>query len=279
MGVSVGLASIFGLVAVLLLRGYHVIGLDRNRWVDVLSIGLLIAVGPIGFYLNHRLNRIRRLEERFPDFLRDLAASHRGGLTLSASVQIAAKGEYGDLTPDIRKMADQLSWNVPFNEALAQMMDRVKTPLVQRAITLIIEASRTGGNTTDVLLAAARDAREIKNLENERRTTMGLYSVIIYITFFVFLAVAAVLYGKFVPEILKSSNAAAHAGNSEVAGLRFDTPTKGEYRAFYFLASLVQGIGNGLIGGLFQNGRVLAGMRHAFVMVLVTYLAFTFIFP
>ena len=278
---SVGIALVFGAIsAYLLLRDRSVGFIDPTRWIDVLSIGLLIGLGPYGFYRARRQTRIRKLEERFPDFLRDVAASHRGGLTLTASVQIASKGEYGELTPEIRKMADQLSWNVPFNEALEQLKERVETPLIERAITLIIEASRSGGSTTDVLLAAARDAREIKNLENERRQTMGLYSVIIYITFGVFLVVAAVLYGQLVPEIIKASEAAS-AANVEGAsvGINLRTPSRQEYRAFYFLSALVQGVGNGLVGGLFSSGKVLAGLRHAFLMVLITYITFTFVFP
>lgn len=279
--ISLSVAFLFAAIgAYLLVRGTRLSFLGPDRWIDMITLGFLVALGPYGFYSARRQSRIRRLEERFPDFLRDIAASHRGGLTLTGSVQIAAKGEYGELTPEIRKMADQLSWNVPFNEALQQLMDRVHTPLIERAITLIIEASRSGGNTTDVLLAAAHDAREIKNLENERRQTMGLYSVIIYITFFVFLLVAAVLYGQLVPEIIKASESAARAGTEGTAvGINLRTPSKQEYRAFYFLSALVQGVGNGLVGGVFSHGKVLAGLRHAFLMVLITYVTFTFVFP
>lgn len=273
---SLGIASLFAVAALYLLRGGALGEFSQRNWIDFFSLSVLIGVGPYGFWVARRARRIRRLEERFPDFLRDVAASHRGGLTLSNSVSIAAKGEYGELTPEIRKMADQLSWNVPFNEALESLMDRVRTPLIQRAITLIIEASRSGGSTTDVLLAAARDAREIKNLENERRQTMGLYTMIIYITFFVFLTVAAVLYGQFVPEIVKATGAAS-GRDAAAAGLGTDAPSLGEYRAFYFMAAVAQSIGNGLVGGLFQTGKVEGGLRHAFLMLAFTYVTFVFL--
>ena len=77
----------------------------------------VVAVSWVAFH-NGWVFPIEEIAAFYTDaFLRDVAASHRGGLTLTASVQIAAKGEYGELTPEIRKMADQLSWNVPFNEA------------------------------------------------------------------------------------------------------------------------------------------------------------------
>jgi hypothetical protein len=39
-------------------------------------------------------------------------------------------------------------------------------------------------------------------------------------------------------------------------------------RVFYFLAALVQGVGNGLVAGTMGSGRVQSGLRHSFVMVL-----------
>lgn len=271
LGGSTVAATVLLIVSASMALGGDVAGLDNRLWLDFFAFALLAALGPYGFYVATKYKRVRQLEERFPDFLRDLAASRKAGLTLNESVTIASHGEYGALTPEIVKMSDQLSWNVPFDEALTRFGERVHTPLVQRATSLINEASRTGGNVTDVLLAAARDAREIKNLETERRTTMGMYTIIIYVTFFVFLGVAAVLYGTFIPEILKTSNI-AKAGS--FGGMTIGQVTLEDYRVFYFLASLMQGLGNGFVGGLMGSGKPLDGLRHAFVMVLITYLTF-----
>lgn len=234
---------------------------------------LLAALGPYGIYAAREANRIRRLEERFPDFLRDIASSHKGGLTLHQSVTIAARGEYGPLTPEVRKMADQLSWNVSFHEALERFGTRVETPLVQRAVNLILQADKSGGSTTDVLLAAARDAREIKNLENERRQTMGLYTIVVYITFFVFLAVAATLYGQFAPAIVESSQA-VQASDLRAEDIGSSSLTLADYQLFYFVAAIVQAVGDGLVAGLLGSGKASLGLRHGFLMVLATYVTF-----
>jgi flagellar protein FlaJ len=235
---------------------------------------LLAGLGPPGFHAHREQVRVRRLEEHFPDFLRDIASSHKGGLTLHHAASIAARGSYGELTPEVRKMADQLAWNLSFADALQRFAQRVDTPLVQRAVSLILQADRSGGNTADVLLAAARDAREIKTLERERRATMGLYTVVVYITFLVFLAVAAILYARFVPQIVASSMAAQVVAGGEVAGLTSDSLTLAQYRLFYFTAALVQAVGDGLVAGVLGTGRVISGLRHSFVMVLLTYVAF-----
>lgn len=238
-----------------------VAGIPADRSIDVFALALLVGFAPYGFYVASRDRRVRRYEERFPDFLRDIAASRKAGLTLNAAVQIAAKGEYGALTPEIRKMADQLSWNVPFDEALELFGQRVGTPLVQRAILLIQEASRSGGEVTDVLLAAARDAREIKTLENERRRTMTVYTSVIYVSFLVFLGVVAVLLASFLP-----------AGGTELPTMGGGPgASRSDFREFYFLAGLVQAVGNGLAAGVVGNGKVSAGLLHGCAMVAFTF--------
>ncbi len=272
---SISGAVVLALISLLLHRDYNVLGMPRERWFDFLCFAFLVGIGPYGFYAAHEHKRIRQLEERFPDFLRDLAASHKGGLTLVQSAMIAARGEYGPLTPEICRMADQLSWNVAFDEALERFGERVSTPLIQRATTLILEASRSGGNTEDVLLAAARDAREIKNMENERRISMSVYTIVIYVTFFVFLVVAGVLYDQFVPQIIKTT---ADASGSSLGGVQGISGAHGvtleDYRIFFFAAAVVQGLGDGIVAGTMGNGQPRLGLRHSFVMVLITYLVF-----
>lgn len=251
---------------------------STGTWIHFVSLAFMVGLGPYGFLVAREARRIQRLEERFPDFLREIASSHRGGLTLAESVTVSARGDYGPLTPEIKRMADQVAWNLPFTEALERFADRVQTPLVQRAVNLIVEADRSGGASTDVLLAAASDAREIKTLENERRINMSLYTIIIYITFFVFLGVAAVLYGQFVPHLVESSQAAQTAqgtiAGGQINGISTQTLKAEQFQLFYFLAAMVQALGDGIVAGMMGTGRAVLGMRHSFIMVVSTYVTF-----
>ncbi|MCA1813871.1 MAG: hypothetical protein LC624_07965, partial [Halobacteriales archaeon] len=85
LGTSLGIAGLlFGLSA-WLATGHRLAGLDPMRWLDFLAFGIMAAVGPYGFYAANAHRRVKRLEERFPDLLRDLAASRKAGLTLTSS--------------------------------------------------------------------------------------------------------------------------------------------------------------------------------------------------
>ncbi len=274
--ISAMLAIGFAVAAFSLKGGGNVFSLPQHRWLDLASISVLAAVGPLGFHASTKHRRTRDMELRFPDFLRDLASSHKGGLTLVQAVHVAARGEYGALSAEVKKMADQLSWNVGFEEAFERFGERVATSLTQRTVSLVLEAGRSGGNTTDILLAAARDAREIKTLERERRLSMSVYTTVIYVTFLVFLFVVGVLYDQFVPQILNAGQAVAESDLADV-GLSLTGVDIDDYRTFYFSAGIVQAIGNGMMAGLMGSGRGVLGLRHAFIMVLLTYISFAFI--
>ncbi|MEA3189985.1 MAG: archaeal flagellar protein FlaJ [Thermoplasmata archaeon] len=281
--VSVILAAVLALPVVAFFLGVPT-GLPGTAWIHFACASLLAAMAPYGFYRAREERRIHRMEARFPDFLRDIASSHKGGLTLAESVRVAARGEYGPLTPEVRRMADQITWNLAFTEALQMFADRVDTPLVRRAVALILQADKSGGATTDVLLAAARDAREIKTLQNERRLSMSLYAAVIYVTFFVFLGVAAVLYSQFIPQLVASQNAAAAqaaatgvGGPGGVSGVGGATLRIEDFQLFYFMAAIMQGIGDGIVAGMMGQGRAVLGLRHSCIMVFIAYVTFVFL--
>lgn len=279
LGASITGAALLLVPGALLAAGIALPGIPITAWIHFVCLGTLAGLGPYGFYAAREARRVRGIEERFADFLRDVASGHQGGLTLPAAVIVASRGEYGPLTPEVQKMAEQLSWNLPFTEALERFAERVDTPLVRRAVNLILQANRSGGSTIEVLMAASRDAREIKSLETERRLTMSLYTVVIYVTFFVFLGVAAVLYASFVPKLVEASQAAQGAqlgASGPVAGLGGPSLSLRDFQVFYFMAAIMQGLGDGIVAGLMGTGRAALGLRHSFLMVLVAYVTFTF---
>lgn len=246
--------------------------------MDLIALTIVGTAGPIGVYVHRQDKRVNGIEARLPDFLSDLAETRRAGLTMAASLHSCALSDYGPLSPEVRKMSQQVGWGVSFNEALAQFAERVKTSLVQRSTSLIIEASRTGGSVAEILKAAAKDAAEIKGLENDRRVQMLTYLIVIYVVFGVFLLVIAVLDGQFIPEVLAANIAAAE--NAQLGSASFGNQSGiqfGPIHFAYFLAAMVQSVGNGMVGGVLSEGQVRSGFRHAALMAFISWLTFRFL--
>ena len=274
---SAAFAAVFLAIAIMLqlevISGIGPLSLSKKNSMDFAIYAILSAIGPFGFYEYARFRKMSLMEERFPEFLRDLSESRKAGMTMARAVEMSAKGDYGYLTPEIRRMAIQISWGVSFTDALRRFGDRIKTPLVQRTTSLVVKASEAGGKISDVIDAAAKNVREIKILQAERKMEMQMYLLIIYVAFFVFLAVIMILAATFLPEFAKATEAAG----SGVGSISFGNVSLEEYKFIYICTALVQAVGNGAVAGLLGEGKMAAGLRHGTIMVIVTYILFKLI--
>jgi flagellar protein FlaJ len=257
--------SIFVLLAFLTL-----VGVLKSFFtpVDFFVLTILSATGIYGMYMSLQDRKVYKIDSIFPDFVRDLAESKRAGMTFTKAILFASKGNYGILTPEIQKISQQVSWGSSVTDALIAFSERVKTNSIQRTISLIIEASKSGGNVADVLDVAAKDAREIKMLEAERKANMSSYVVVIYVGAFVFLAIIAILCVSFIPSMTGSG---AQGMKGALGG---SVVQQEDIIPIFYFATLIQGLGSGLVAGVFEDGNFSSSVKHVFILVLVNWIAF-----
>ncbi|KXS44258.1 type II secretion system F family protein [Methanolobus zinderi] len=241
---------------------------------DVIVFTALIIITPPAIAYQKKYSNTDKIEEYLPTFLRDISEMSRAGLTLPRSVNTVSKGEYGALTTEVRKMDLSMSWGISFEQTLQNFANRVPTPIILRSVSLINQASRAGGRVSSVLEAAARDAREVKLLEQERRGNMMVYVVIIYMSFFVFLFVIAMLTSTFVPTMAEAGRAASAAGAGNQFIGAFD-PAK--YTRLMLHTAVIQGFMSGLVAGQMGEGAVSRGLKHSIIMTMIAWIVFTFL--
>lgn len=268
--ISITSASIFALLIISSINGSFRFG----KTTDFLILIILSLIGPYSFYEYARLKRIDRLEKHLPDFLRDLAENGKSGMPLHTAIRTASHGKYGNLTPEIKRMAIQISWGASSNKALKDFSKRVNTPLVNRCVNLIIEASNSGGNIADVLIASAEDTRKVQLMHEQRKIEMSTYTSVVYIAFFVFLAVVLVLTKSLIPAMAEAQGGQEINRNEVVAGNigvggNLDVE---KIKFIYLSAAVVQAMGDGIAAGVISDGRLVTGMRHSFIMVLLGFL-------
>jgi archaeal flagellar protein FlaJ len=248
---------------------------------DWFIVGLMAFMGPVGIIRGREDRRIREIEERLPDFLRDVAEGGRFGMTLAKSIVSASKGKYGKLTPEIRRMASQIQWGVSATEALALFSERVQTPLVNRTAALIIKASTAGGNVADVLELVATDTKDMHLIQKERRASMAAYTSVIYIAFGVFLVTVLILQSTFLAQMqavgeqtsaLQATQGGQGLPGGGVQGATISAALIPAIKDVYFYAAIVHAIGDGVLAGVIQAGKFSAGLLHAFVMTLGAFL-------
>ncbi len=276
LGTSTALLVVFGFIAFLNLIGsvafsFRSDATNVDNFLNWLVIAIMGFIGPYGFYTARKQREIKQIERRLPDFLRDVAEAGRFGMTLAEAIVVSSGGRYGKLTPEIKKMAAQISWGVPATEALRLFAERVKTPMVQRVVAIIVKSSDAGGDVADVLTMVSHDTKENQLTEDERRIAMSTYIAVIYISFLVFLVTIWILNVTFLPKMLEASGA---LGGATVIGgaspLAENLPqVVYQIRIAFFIATIVHGLGDGILAGVLDNGKIPTGLRHSFVMLLI----------
>lgn len=273
--VSTLLIVIFFLFAFFAFIGQPMIGDGFLQPIDFVVFGVLGFIGPLGFYNSMKQKQKREIMDKLPDFLRDIANSSASGMTIFDSIRSASEGEYGRLTDELKMMVAQLSWGIPIDVALTNFGERINTNEVKRLAITINKALEIGGNTSVVFNAAAKELDQIRRVEQQRRTEMSMYSIVIFISFFVFLAVILIINGTIFQAIydLQGKMAGKSIGSISIADI---SPT--EVKTMFFTFVFVQSLGGGLLGGFMMDGRLSAGIRQAFILVLISFITFKLLF-
>lgn len=241
---------------------------------DIAVFSFLIAVVPLAILDFREMSRRRHIEEALPNFFRDLAGMNDSGMTLPNAVHLVAQSDYSTLTPFVRKLDNEMSWNVTFIDAVQRFRVRLATPLTDRSIDLIAKASKAGGDVSEVLRAAANDGYEFITLRTDRRNNMLIYIVIVLISFAVFVFVVYIMVTTFLT-VMATAGAAA-SKTSAAAGAFGASVNLPLYTRIFSHAAIIQGLFSGLVAGQMGEGRVTAGLKYSIIMVIIAWVMFRF---
>ncbi len=268
--ISILLTLIFLFLGILSIEGKSIIPfLEPMDYFVAATTSLFL---PYGIYYNNERRRIKKIEERLPDFLRDVAEAGRFGMTLSESIIVTSTGKYGALTDEIKKMAAQIKMNVPVNDALESFKERVKSPLVERMVTIIIKANEAGGNVADVLNMVSHAALESQMVEKERNIEMQTYVFVMLIAFGVFLATILILSASFFPEMYQAGQAVSHISTGTTGAIMINYQLIPQVKFLFVVATLINGFGDGILAGVLSQGKYEAGYMMAAVLMLSGYI-------
>ncbi|UCE36928.1 MAG: type II secretion system F family protein [Thermoplasmata archaeon] len=245
---------------------------------DMMNFVILAMIPPCaipGVYIMRRDRNIKQIEDRLPDFLRDVAEAGRFGMTLADAIVVASGGRYGKLTPEIKKMAARIDWGVPANEAIRLFSEKVKTPLVNRVCAIIMKSNDAGGNVADVLTLVANDTKQVQLMEKERKLSMSTYIAVIYISFFVFLFTILILNATFLPQMRQAGEETQELVGSGGGGGTVQIIQSQAISAIqftYLIASLAHAVGDGLIAGSLSTGKIKNGLVHSFILLVCAFM-------
>ena len=255
------------------------------RTIDgpVIEATLFVLVGyGVAYEIDKR--RTRRIEKVVPDFLDRMASVNDAGVSIVESIRTLSQDDLGALTPHLKQTWQDMQWGADAETALHRLSNRIDSPMISRSVTLVTNAMSASGDVAPVLEIAADEARATQTLRRERRQVMITYLIVIYVSFVVFLAIVVALTEAFVPAIEQAELGSAlpsggggvgGVGGGALSGIQNVQP--GKYILLFYHASAIQALASGTIAGQLGEGDVRDGIKHAAIMLLVTYVAFTII--
>lgn len=291
------------MVSIILIATGIIIG-DVAVLGNLVIISVFICVVPYFIYRYTKFLWIKSVEEQFPNFVRDLADSSRSGMSLPECIGIAAKANYGKLTPEIQKMHNRLSWGTPFLRVMDIFQKNVgDSKIILEALSIIRQSYEGGGSIPDTLDSVAKDILMLKDAEAERMSLVREQVMIMYGLFFIFLGISVMIIFVMLPMLESQASASANLG-----GFAFINPCEGGfmfpcgffsgicavlavtkpmtcyYVAIFFSVVLVQGFFTGLIAGQLSENSPISGIKHSLIMSfgavgIFLFLAKTGMFP
>lgn len=245
----------------------------------LIGIGLLIGATPFMVTTAYESRMTTEKEEMFLEFSRNLVESVKVGTPISRSIINMKEKSHGVLSGHIKKLANQIALGVPVHTALQIFSKDINNKTISRAITIISEAEKAGGDIGEILDAVTGAVRTSDKLKKERKAIISSLVSQGYIIFFIFLGIILIMQFKILPMMSGMTGlGSAMGGGSASASLGMGSGAAGgqdsakELSMSFLYLLLIQGFCSGLMIGKLSEGNVKAGIKHSFALMTVSFL-------
>ncbi|MFP4656437.1 MAG: type II secretion system F family protein, partial [Candidatus Woesearchaeota archaeon] len=128
-----------------------------------------------------------------------MVSAVKSGMPLTRAMIYVSDSDYGELSFYVKKMANQVEWNIPIRKVFLNFSDEVDNAIVKRAIATVLQAEKSGGNIEDVLGSITDSLLTIKKLKQERKASIQGQITQSYVIFFIFIGVLITIQNVLIP--------------------------------------------------------------------------------
>ncbi len=243
----------------------------------MLGVVYLTTTTLLSSYLIMRTESRRNvLENSLPDFLSLVGSNIKAGMTLDQAMWYSAKPEFGLLTVEVKSIVKSSFSGESLEDALTTLATRFDSKVFSRTISLLKQASSTGGELTEVLDRTAEDVRNTSIMKKEIAASLVLYEIFVLFasvvgTPFLF-AVSQKLvqvFEKISPQLSSSGGSSASLG--PFSALSFSGPliSSTEFAYFAIPTIFVTALFSSFIVSVIRTGTKNQGLKY-FPFVLVS---------
>ena len=239
-----------------------------------LIFGAITGIFPITIYQLRDVQRRDSVDKHMPVFLLALLSSVQSGANLMKAIEQTANRNLGALTPPLKNLRANLSWGMPIDEAFDNFAASTGTRVSKRVTLLLQMALKIGGDVSENLEMIQKHVSDMQNLEKSRKSQLAPYTYTIYISYFVFLAVAVILVTSFFSEIEKVQESLVDTGTEGGMFGSLADMDIGLMETALFNMAIIEAIFGGLAAGKIGAGSYVAGVKHVVAMIVIAVIAF-----
>jgi len=173
---------------------------------------ITLAFPPLSyyFYLSYlESKRQLEIEEQLPAALFQIASFPKRA-PMEKMLESVAKSDYGPLSEEFGKALKQIRSGLPVSQALEQMRLRNNSLLLNRAVSLLLSAYKSGADLSQAFKEVAEDVFQLQSLVKERSGALALqkYTLLAASAFLVpailalLLNIVSSLQNAFSPDVL-----------------------------------------------------------------------------
>lgn len=259
-----------------------------NTWW-IFTAPLLVALIPYTILYEIKARREGKIMRRFPDALKKLASANAIGMTLNEALEQVAENTSGLIGEEFQSIQRDIYMQHDVRYALISFANRAKVRIVARTVKLLTEAQESSGDVESVLEIAAKDVNTQYRLKKKQAQTMMMYTVVILISFAVYLFVIVMLDTTFLervsgeefeagPDVDIDEDAPDAGGVGDVAGegvsVDFEDVPVDTFRTVFFHSTIVQSIGSGILAGQLGSNDPKKGLKYVIMLLIVATIVF-----
>ncbi len=160
-----------------------------------LLIGALIGFFLPRFWLNRRKNgRLNAFNKQLPDTITLIANALRAGSSFLQAIELVVRESRPPISTEFSRVIREVNLGLPFDQALENMVRRVRSDDLELMATAISIQHQVGGNLAEILDSIAYTIRERVRIKGEIRTLTAQQRLSGYVVGFLPIGLAGFLF-------------------------------------------------------------------------------------
>lgn len=161
---------------------------------------LLLVGGVVGFFLprfwlsRRKSGRLKKFNDQLGDTLQMIANSLRSGYSLLQAMQLVATEAPSPIGPEFQRVVREVGLGVPPEEALGNLVQRIRSDDLDLMVTAINVQHEVGGNLSSILETIGTTIRERVRIKGEVETLTAQQSTAGYVIAAIPILLAGVLF-------------------------------------------------------------------------------------